>query len=148
MAFRQDINWNLQDIQVRCTLELGQLRRALIVDDDTSILRNFSRLLRENGYEVCAVTTAKDAIARISEEGSFDLLLLDYVLPDMDGLKILETVGAKVKDSVKIMITGFPTLRETSHAFDLGVDSYIEKPIDAENLLSLIEQLTKNKHRK
>jgi DNA-binding NtrC family response regulator len=124
------------------------LRKALIVDDDTSILRNFSRLLRENGYEVCAVTTAKDAITKLSEEGTFDLLLLDYVLPDMDGLKILETVGSKVSDSVKIMITGFPTLRETSRAFDLGIDSYIEKPIDAENLLSLIEQLTEKKTKK
>lgn len=124
-----------------------RLRKALIVDDDASILRNFSRLLRENGYEVCAVSTAKDAIARISEDGTFDLLLLDYILPDMDGLKILETVGAKVRNSVKIMITGFPTLKETSRAFDLGIDSYLEKPIDADTLLSLIEQITKKKQK-
>lgn len=124
------------------------MRRALIIDDDTSILRNFKRLLQENGYEVYTVTTANDAIAKISEEATFDLLLIDYVLPDMDGLKILETVGAKVKDSVKIMITGFPTLQETSRAFSLGIDSYIEKPIEPEGLISLIEQMTEKKRKR
>ena len=123
------------------------MKKALIIDDDTSILRNFSRLLRENDYEVYGVTTGKEAIEQINKQ-CFDLLLIDYVLPDINGLEILETIGAKVNEAVKIMITGFPTLQETARAFDLGIDSYLEKPINALDLLSLIKQKTAEKQRK
>lgn len=115
------------------------MRAALIVDDDTAILRNLGRLLRENGYEVAAVMTGEEAILEIKKR-HFDLLLLDYVLPDMTGLTLLEAISDKVRDAVKIMITGFPTLSEMARAFDLGVDSYVEKPINPPDLLGLIEQ--------
>jgi DNA-binding NtrC family response regulator len=123
------------------------LKNALIIDDDTSILRNLSRLLRENEYEVWAVTTSNEAITEVNKR-SFDLLLIDFVLPDMDGLTFLETIAAKVSDAVKIMITGFPTLRETMRALDLGIDSYIEKPINFHALIELIERKTAEKQKK
>lgn len=115
------------------------MKTALIVDDDSSIRGKFSRLLQENGYEVCAVPSGKEAIEKASES-HFDLLLLDYVLNDIDGLTALEKMGDTVRDTVIIMLTGFPTLQETTRAFDLGVDAYLEKPIDPQDLLSLIEQ--------
>ncbi len=127
--------------------EAENLRAALIIDDDVSILRNFSRLLRENGYEVYTVTTGKEALEEANKR-SFDLLLIDYVLPDTDGLTLLETMGTKVSGAVKIMITGFPTHRETIRALDLGVDSYLEKPVNAPDLLSLIELKTAEKQQK
>ena len=120
------------------------MKKALIVDDDTMILRNTSRLLRENGYEVWAVTTGHDAIVEAGKR-CFDLLLLDYILPDIDGLKALKSMGDSVKDAIKIMITGFPTLEEEIRAFDLGIDTYVEKPIKSQDLLSLIDQKTKEK---
>jgi DNA-binding response OmpR family regulator len=117
------------------------LKAALIVDDDLTILRNFSRLLRENGYEVVAVTTGEGAIEEASKR-RFDLVLLDNVLLTINGLSALEAMGDNVKDAVKIMITGFPLLEDTVKAFDLGIDAYIIKPVKAQDLLALIEQKT------
>jgi len=122
-------------------------KAALIVDDDRSVLRNFSRLLEEDGYEVCAVATGKEAIDQANQR-CFDVVLIDFRLPDMDGTDVVEKMGDKVKDSVKLMITGFPTIDASLKALDLGIDSYVEKPLDLDSLLSLIKEIKKRKSNK
>jgi DNA-binding NtrC family response regulator len=114
-------------------------KTALIIDDEQSIIRNFSRLLRENGYDVCAVTTGKAALEQVSK-CCFDLLLIDFKLPDIDGTLLVENMGDKVKDSVKLMVTGFATMDTRIKALELGIDGFVEKPVEAEYLLMLIDE--------
>jgi DNA-binding NtrC family response regulator len=121
-------------------------KTALIIDDEQSIIRNFSRLLRENGYDVCAVTTGKDALEQVSKR-CFDLLLIDFKLPDTDGTLLVENMGDKVKDSVKLMVTGFATIDTRIKALELGIDGFVEKPVEAEDLLMLIDEKMTRKNK-
>ena len=138
--FSQYINFSSQTVLwgIRLT------KTALIIDDDQSILRNFSRLLEVNGYQVYAVATGKEAIDQVNQR-CFELILIDFRLPDMDGTDVLEKMGDKVNDAVKIMITGFPTIEASIRALELGIDSYVEKPINPNNLISLIEEIKQRK---
>ena len=122
-------------------------RTALVIDDDASVLRNFKRLLVEEGYDVWGVKTGKEALAEVDHR-SFDVMLIDFKLPDMDGTDLVEKMGKKAKGSVKLMITGFPTIEASIRALDLGIDSFVEKPVKSEDLLDLINQKLQEKKAK
>ena len=64
-------------------------KNALIVDDEQAIVKNFSRLLREEGFNVCVATNGKEALEQVSK-CNFDLMLIDFRLPDIDGTDLVE----------------------------------------------------------
>lgn len=119
-------------------------KAALIVDDDESVLRNFSRLLEEDGYDVCSVETGKEAIEQTSKR-CFDVVLVDFRLPDINGDELLEKIRDRVAGAVKVMVTGFPTTDLENRATDLGIDAYVVKPIKPLELLALIQERLKEK---
>jgi DNA-binding response OmpR family regulator len=119
---------------------LGNLRRrVIVVDDDKSILRTFTRILQKSGYDIDVAETAKEAIDK-SRAKSYDLALIDIRLPDMDGTDLLVKMQKTMHNSIKIMITGFPSLETGVKALDEGADAYLVKPVKPEELLSLIEE--------
>jgi two-component system response regulator HydG len=122
------------------------IKSVLIIDDDNSVLRTFSRLLQKSGYEVETAETGKEAIEKVCTR-SFDVLLVDFRLPDINGVELLEKTktNGNVQNAVKIMITGFPSLEVGAKALDLGIDAYIVKPVNPFDLLSLISEKLRNK---
>jgi DNA-binding response OmpR family regulator len=135
------ITWKSEEAKI--TLAKGK-KRILVIDDDKSILRTFTRILRKNGYEIDVAETGKEAIEK-SKGGSYDLALIDIRLPDMDGTDVLAKMQITMRDAVKIMITGFPSLETGVRALDEGADAYLVKPVKSEELLELIEEKLKNK---
>ena len=73
------------------------------------------------------------------------MVLIDFRLTDMDGTNILEKIGNHLLNSVKIIITGFPSLDLGTKALDLGIDAYVVKPVSPNDLLSLISEKLKSK---
>lgn len=124
------------------TLTKGK-KRILVIDDDKSILRTFTRILQKNGYEIDVAETGKEAIEK-SKEGNYDVALIDIRLPDMDGTDVLAKMQTTMRGAVKIMITGFPSLETGVRALDEGADAYLVKPVKSEELLELIEEKLKN----
>ncbi len=112
---------------------------VLIVDDDTSVLRTVSKLLQKAGYATETAETGKEAIEKISER-FYDVVLIDFRLPDMDGINLLEKISDHLISSVKIMITGFPSLDLGVKALDMGINAYVVKPVSPSDLLSLISE--------
>jgi len=117
---------------------------VLIVDDDISILRTFSKLLQKAGYVTETAETGKEAIEKISKR-FYDVVLIDFRLPDMDGTNLLEKISDHLISSVKIMITGFASLDLGAKALDMGIDAYLVKPVSPSDLLSLISEKLKRK---
>ncbi len=70
----------------------------------------------------------------------YDLALIDIRLPDMEGTDLLIKMQHSMRDSIKIMITGFPSLETGVKALDEGADAYLVKPVKPEELLALIEE--------
>lgn len=118
--------------------------RILVIDDDKSILRTFTRILQKNGYEIDIAETGKEAIEK-SKKTHYDLALIDIRLPDMEGTDLLSKVQQTMHDTIKIMITGFPSLETGVKALDEGADAYLVKPVKPEELLALIEDKLRSK---
>ena len=119
-------------------------KTILVVDDDKSILRTFTRILQKNGYKIDPVETGKEAIEKACSK-HYDLALVDIRLPDMDGTELLAKMKKPLQNTIKIMITGFPSLESGAKALDEGADAYLVKPVKPEELLVLIEEKLKNK---
>jgi DNA-binding response OmpR family regulator len=111
----------------------------LVVDDDKSILRTFTRILQKKGYEIDVAETGKEAIEKTKKE-KFDMALIDIRLPDMDGTDLLSKIQPFTAETIKIMITGFPSVDSGLKALDQGADAYLVKPVKPEELLALIEE--------
>ena len=117
-------------------------KRILVIDDDKSILRTFTRILQKNGYDIEVAETGKEAIEK-SKKNRYDLALIDIRLPDMDGTDLLIKLQKTMEDAVKIMITGFPSLETGVKALDEGADAYLVKPVKPEELIALIDEKLK-----
>ncbi len=123
---------------------LGAKKTILVVDDDKSILRTFSRILQKSGYEIDTAETGKEAMEK-TENRYYDLALVDIRLPDMDGTDLLAKLKKPLQHTVKIMITGFPSLETGVKALDEGADAYLVKPVKPQELLILLEEKLKNR---
>ena len=119
-------------------------KTILVVDDDKSILRTFTRILQKSGYEIETAETGKEAIEK-ADTRQYDLALVDIRLPDMDGTELLAKLKKQLQRTIKIMITGFPSLETGVKALDEGADAYLVKPVKPQDLLVLLEEKLKVK---
>src|ERR1700751_1821888 len=101
-------------------------RRILLVDDDDNLRRLIRKVLEPYGYVVTGVATGREALETLGESES-DLILLDYVLPDMDGLLLLELVRARlgVNQTPIICLTGMTDIPTKTKALDTGAIDYV-----------------------
>ncbi len=107
--------------------------RILIVDDEKLIRMSLADELTRQGYQVEAVETGAAALQRI-DEVEFDLVLLDYRLPDVDGLEVLRGIAAKRPDTLAILLTAYSSIENAVQAIKLGAYDYLKKPFDMDEL--------------
>ena len=111
----------------------------LVVDDDLYFLEVIKRILRAKGYEVETVPSAGDAIAW-TKERFYNAAILDISLPDADGTELLSTLLGIHPDMIAIMLTGNSSVQNAMQSLNRGAFAYLEKPLDPEHLLSIINQ--------
>ena len=112
-------------------------KKILLVDDDASILRSLTRVLEKNGYLVDTAETANEAMSKLRSR-HYDLALIDVILPDMKGTELLAKAKAELQQTVKFIITGYPSGETGAKARELGADAFILKPVQMSELLSTI----------
>lgn len=122
-------------------------KKIIVIDDDKSILRTFTRILQKVGYEIDVAETGKEAMEKV-EGRQYDLALVDIRLPDMDGTELLARLKKQLQNTVKIMITGFPSLETGVKALDEGADAYLVKPVKPQELLALLDEKLKSREEK
>lgn len=111
--------------------------RVLVVDDDRVIVELVTIILRSAGYHV---QTARDGLAtlKIVDESAPDLILLDYMLPEMNGLQVLGIIKEKYPDISVIILTGMGNEEIAVRAMKAGADDYIMKPFRNTDLLERV----------
>jgi len=116
--------------------------RILVIDDDPVILEVITKILKTNSYEVIAAPDGKSGIKKL-ESNSFDLVLTDLAMPDVDGLKVLNHVVTKSPKTKCIILTGYGTIKSSVDSIKRGAFDYITKPITSDELLVVIEKAMK-----
>jgi len=111
----------------------------LIVDDDLDFLKIISRILGSKGYEIETAPSAGEAISRLKER-FYNAAILDISLPDAKGTELLSRIIEIHPDIIAIMLTGHSSLQNAVESLNRGAFSYLEKPLDPENLLSVINR--------
>jgi DNA-binding response OmpR family regulator len=111
--------------------------RILIIDDDDSVRQSLSGVLELEGYKTADAATADRALDLLKDQ-YFDVILLDIKLTDTNGLHLLQRLQKITPETIKIIITGYPSMRNIINALDLGANGYIMKPITPQELLRTI----------
>ena len=108
----------------------------LVVDDDREMLKMLNRTLELEGYGVALADDGRSALTML-EEREPDLVLLDIVMPEMDGFKVLGLIRQRYTMPV-IMLTGRCEVTALRDALVLGADDYVKKPFSTRELLARV----------
>jgi len=111
----------------------------LIVDDEALVRWSLRERLTAGGYDVLEAGLASEALERLSS-AEVDLVLLDFKLPDGDGLTVLRRVKETASETQVIMMTAFSTVENAVEAMKLGAYHYVNKPFDLEEVVILVEK--------
>jgi DNA-binding NtrC family response regulator len=127
---------------------LDEHARILIVDDDESIRKILSTILEDEGYIVETAENGKEAIDK-STMTFYNLALIDVRLPDIEGITLLARLKETLPRMRKIIITGFPSIKNAIEAVNNKADGYMLKPFEIGKILETIsEQLKKQQEEK
>ncbi len=121
--------------------------RILVVDDQGQFLRASSRLLRQAGYQVLEAATGRDGL-RLAREQHPDLVLLDAILPDMDGLELCQRIkaDADLAGTYVLLLTAFRAAAdEQADSLEAGADDYLVRPVPTRLLLARVQALLRLK---
>ncbi len=114
--------------------------RVLVVDDEPLIRWSLSEVLAESGHSVTEAADGASAVRALTGDGPFDVVLLDYRLPDSNDLNLLLTIRRQAPQSAVIMMTAYGTAEMMSDALALGVYRVVAKPFEVHDLVALISQ--------
>jgi DNA-binding response OmpR family regulator len=113
------------------------VKRILVVEDETRILDFLARGLSADGMAVDWARTGPDAVKRALEQ-RYDLVLLDLVLPQLNGLAVLERIQERLPDLPVIVVSARGDVPTKLRAFELGARDYVEKPFSLDELLARV----------
>ena len=110
--------------------------RILVVDDEEDILGSLGGLLRDEGYEVISAGSGEDGLSKAT---GVDLVLLDLMLPGMDGLETLRRIKERDASLPVVMMSGHGTVAVAVEAVQAGAYDFMEKPLSGEKVLVTVE---------
>ena len=113
--------------------------RILIVDDEEIVIRSCLRILSNGDYEVEAAQDGWEALRKI-DENDYDVLILDIMMPKIDGMEVLQRVKETHPDVDVIMVTGHSQIETAVRSMKLGAFDYLPKPFDPDELELIVER--------
>lgn len=114
--------------------------RILIVDDDGSLLEQLRQILSRQRYAVETATDGEEALDKLCEN-PFDLIVLDIMMPKMDGMTALRQIRKMRIDAPVLMLTAKGDTEDKAKGLDLGADDYLAKPFSLDELLARVRAL-------
>lgn len=114
-------------------------KKILVVDDEETARITLETLLKKEGHDVTIAKNGKEAIEKIKSD-TFDVALVDLVMPDMDGMFVLNEIKTSNPGTHIIMITGFGTIESAVEAMKVGATDYISKPFKKNEIENLVRR--------
>lgn len=119
-----------------------QILRLLLAEDERSLSRAVTTILEKNNYSVDAVYDGAEALDYL-QSGSYDAVILDVMMPKLDGLTVLKRLRAKGDRTPVLMLTAKAEIEDKVAGLDGGADDYLTKPFDTRELLARLRVLTR-----
>ncbi|MEW5984716.1 MAG: response regulator [Acidobacteriota bacterium] len=113
--------------------------RVLVIDDEAIVGKRLLLALTDSGYDVEVFVDPKQALGRLAER-SFDIVVTDVRMQDVDGIQILEAVAAQSPATKVIMITAYATIEVAHEAIAKGVFDFIPKPFKVSEFLDVMSK--------
>ena len=120
--------------------------KILIIDDEDIVRLSCSRTLVPEGYELKMAKNGPEGLQLLEDE-SFDLVLTDLKMPNMDGIEVLANIKGKWPATDVVIVTGYQTVETAVKAIKLGAFDYIEKPFTPDALIATVSNVFKNRNR-
>lgn len=121
------------------------MKKVLIIDDDNKNIFALSATLRSKGYKTLAATSAEDGLKLIEDDGAVDVVLMDMMMPEMDGYEAIHVLRNTEdhKTLPVIAVTAQAMKGDREKCLAAGANGYISKPVDVDMLVGLLQELTK-----
>ena len=119
--------------------------KILIVDDEEIVIRSCLRILDDSSYVVDSVQDGLEALRKV-DETDYDIVILDIMMPKMDGLEVLQQVKERHPDVDVIMMTGLSQIQTAVKAMKLGAFDYLSKPFDPDELKQVVDRALERRH--
>ena len=118
-------------------------KTVLIVDDESSTRVIISRVLKDRNFQLLQAENGQKALEILEGGQKVDLVLMDVMMPEMDGYEVLNKMAEKGlnKDVSVIMLTGLGTYPNVMKGYNVGADCYITKPFQHQTLLNVVDYL-------
>ena len=125
----------------RARKNMSDEKKILIVDDDKDIVKIVTTMLEGRGWDVTAAYNGREALDMVNASRP-DIILLDIMMPEMNGIEVLKRIK-KMDSGVRIvMITAFGDVESYLDSMELGAYEYINKPFETDELLDMIEKIS------
>ncbi len=117
--------------------------RILIAEDEKPLARALVKIFEKNNYSADAVHNGVDALAYL-ESGNYDAVVLDIMMPEMDGISVLKTIRSKGCEIPVLILTAKSETEDKILGLDSGANDYLTKPFDARELLARLRAITRS----
>jgi len=112
-------------------------KNVLVIDDEPIVLDSCRRILKQEGFDVNGAFNGREGLKKI-EEDKYDAVLVDWKLPEIDGMEVLRIIKKNHPEVIVVMITGYPSVESAVKAMKLGVSDYVSKPFTPDELKETI----------
>lgn len=119
--------------------------KILLAEDEVDLNNVVTRYLKKNGYSVDSVLDGEEALDYL-EYGEYDLVILDIMMPKVDGFEVIKKLRNKGNHTSVLMLTARDSADDKVKGLDLGADDYIVKPFDFNELLARIRAVVRRKY--
>ncbi len=119
-------------------------KRILIVDDEVNVCKSIRQALLCDDYEIDTALSGEEALKKEGEK-IYDVFVVDLMMPGISGLELLQSLKSKNPSAKVIMITGYPTSKNTVQSMQLGAFDYLPKPFLPSDLRNLIARAVEAK---
>jgi DNA-binding NtrC family response regulator len=115
------------------------MKKILIVDDDRVVLASCRRILESEGYSASLTSSVKEALQML-EEKKYDILLVDVIMPEYDGMYLIGNVRENLPHLPILVMSGYPTPETISSGMQMGATHFIAKPFTPDELIAAVQK--------
>ena len=119
--------------------------KVLLVDDEEEFVSALAERLDIRGIEALIATDGEQALEML-ETDTFNVIVLDVIMPGISGLEVLQRIKAKAIDTVVILLTGHGSTKEGLEGMRMGAFDYLMKPLDIDDLISKMNEAIESKN--